>query len=233
MPLTNDRRLGDGEDAFPLLLLARERSGPISGLSPIREYGRGDCVVQVKISDRLWDGFASQLGRPRGVAGWVVGRMLNRGNHSTVAAAVAATGIGAGAVVADVGFGGGVGLQLLLDRVGGGGQVHGVEISPTMIGAARQRFRGDLGTGRLVLHEAAMDALPLSDASLDAVISTNTVYFIDDLAPAFAELARVLRPSGRAVLGVGDPATMTRMPVTRHRFRLRPVFEITDSLTGA
>jgi arsenite methyltransferase len=61
---------------------------------------------------------------------------------------------------------------------------------------------------------------------------TNTVYFIDDLAPAFAELARVLRPSGRAVLGVGDPAAMTRMPVTRHR-RLRPVFEITDGLTGA
>jgi SAM-dependent methyltransferase len=111
--------------------------------------------------------------------------------------------------------------------------VHGVEISPTMIGDARQRFRRDLATGRLVLREAAMDALPLPAASLDEVISTNTVYFIDDRGPVFGELARVLRPRARLVLGVGDPVAMARMPFTRNRFRLRPVSEITEGLAEA
>ncbi|MEV0342134.1 methyltransferase domain-containing protein [Nocardia sp. NPDC050713] len=187
----------------------------------------------MRIADRLWDSVASQLGRPHGIAGRVVGRILNRGNYATVTAAVAAAEAAPGATVADIGFGGGIGLDQLLASVGATGVVHGMEIAPTMLDEAAKRFRSELADGRLVLHTAAMDEIPLPAASLDAVISTNTVYFIDDLAPAFAELARVLRPSGRVVLGIGDPADMARMPFTANRFRLRPIAEITEQLAAA
>jgi arsenite methyltransferase len=150
----------------------------------------------------------------------------------TTAVAVAMDG-GNGKTFADIGFGGGVGLGVLLDRVGNGGQVSGIEISPTMLGQARRRFRTDIDTGRLELHEAPMNRLPLADDSLDGLISTNTIYFIEDLAPAFDELARVLRPSGRAVLGVGDPAAMAKMPFTKHEFRLRPITDVTGHLHDA
>ncbi|MEV0028689.1 class I SAM-dependent methyltransferase [Nocardia sp. NPDC050793] len=187
----------------------------------------------MRIADRLWDSVASQLGRPHGIAGRVVGRILNRGNYTTVAAAVAATEAGAGATVADVGFGGGIGLDELLAAVGETGTVHGLEIAPTMLDQAGKRYRAEIAAGRLVLHAGAMHEMPLATASLDAAISTNTVYFIDDLGAAFAELARVLRPSGRVVLGVGDPADMARMPFTENRFRLRPIAEIVEHLQAA
>ncbi|WP_431957122.1 methyltransferase domain-containing protein [Nocardia lijiangensis] len=187
----------------------------------------------MRIADRWWDSVASQLGRPHGIAGRVIGRILNRGNYTTVAAAVAATEAGSGATVADIGFGGGIGLDELLAAVGETGTVHGVEIAPTMLDQAGKRYRAEIAAGRLVLHTAAMDEMPLAAASLDAAISTNTVYFIDDLAPAFAELARVLRPSGRVVLGIGDPADMARMPFTENRFRLRPIAEIAEHLQAA
>ncbi|WP_236567535.1 class I SAM-dependent methyltransferase [Nocardia sp. CY41] len=177
--------------------------------------------------------WASQLGCPTGIAGNVVARMLDRGNRSTVVAAVEAARVEGGQTVADIGFGGGVGLRLLLDRVDTSGRVHGIDISPTMITRAQHSLRTEIDGNRLVLHQAGMDRLPLPDASVDALISTNTVYFIEDLAPAFVELARVLRPSGRAILGVGDPTAMAKMPFTKHRFRLRPIADITATLNKA
>jgi arsenite methyltransferase len=187
----------------------------------------------VSIRERFNAALAGQLGRPSGLGGRLVGRMLNRGNRAVVLGAVQAADVNDGQTAVDVGFGGGIGLALLMDRVGRSGQVHGVEISSTMLAGARRRFRADLGASRLHLHDAAMDRLPLADASVDGLISTNTVYFIEDLDSAFAEIARVLRPSARAVLGVGDPAAMKKMPVTKHGFRLRPIAEVTEHLAGA
>jgi arsenite methyltransferase len=132
--------------------------------------------------------------------------------------------------VAEIGFGGGAGLALLLDQVGPAGVVHGIEISPTMLAAARRRFDNHVKKGSLHLHEAAMRLLPLPDGSVDAAMSTNTIYFVEDLGAAMSELARVLRPGGRLALGVGDPAAMAKMPFTKHGFVLRPVSEIIESL---
>ncbi|MEU1956086.1 class I SAM-dependent methyltransferase [Nocardia rhamnosiphila] len=185
------------------------------------------------MADRLWDVIGTQLGRPDGVIGRLVGRILNRGNRATVAAAVAAADPARGATAVDIGFGGGVGLGMLLDRVGATGTVHGVEVAPTMIDQARRRYRNAIDSDRLILHSAAMHELPLPTATVDAVVSTNTVYFIDDLTAAFTEIARVLRPSGRLALGVGDPTAMARMPFTENRFRLRSITEIAGHLEKA
>jgi arsenite methyltransferase len=190
-------------------------------------------VDVVRIPDRLLARLASQLRRPTGMAGLLTARMLNRGNRSAIVGAVAAAEVGEGDTVADIGFGGGIGLELLLRRVGDGGTVHGADVSATMLERARRRFRGPIMAGKLVLHHAGMDSLPLPDACADAVITTNTVYFVDDLARALTELARVLRPSGRLVLGVGDPAAMARMPLTEHGFRLRPIAELVAAVGDA
>ncbi len=182
------------------------------------------------VRERLLTGLAHQLGHPSGIRGRFLARGLNRGNRSVVLAAVDAAQVQPGQSVADLGFGGGVGLQPLLDKVGPTGHVDGVDIAETMLEVARRRFAGDVARGGLSLHNGDLNALPLSDASLDAVITTNTVYFVEDLARAFSELARVVRPGGRVVIAVGDPDAMSRMPVTAHGFRLRPVDEIAAQL---
>ncbi len=127
------------------------------------------------VPDRILLTVATQLGRPSGPLGRVIGRLLNRGNRAVITAAVDAARANPGCAVLDVGFGGGAGLGLLLDRVGPGGDVHGVEISQTMLTRARRRFRRELSDRRLHLHDATMDRLPLPDASIDAVVSTNTI----------------------------------------------------------
>ncbi|MBO0677227.1 methyltransferase domain-containing protein [Mycolicibacterium sp. S2-37] len=173
---------------------------------------------------------AGQLGRPHGPLGGVVAEALDRGNGQAIATAVSAAQPPAGGVAADIGFGGGAGLRLLVDTVGTGGTAHGVEISDDMLRRARRRFRRDLDSNRLKLHRGSLTALPFDDAALDAAITVNTIYFVDDLDAVCAEFARTLRPGGRVAIGIGDPDTMRQLPVTPHGFRLRPVDDIVAAL---
>src|SRR5213076_3336775 len=87
---------------------------------------------------------AGQLACPHGLLGRAVAIVLNRGNRRSVAAAVQATEIAPGGAAADIGFGGGVGLGLLLERVGDNGVVHGVEVADDMLNRAQSRFARDV-----------------------------------------------------------------------------------------
>ena len=177
-------------------------------------------------------GVARQLAQPQGVRGRLVGAMLNRANRGDVIAAVKALHVTSGDTVADLGFGGGFGLDHLLRHVGTSGHVHGVDVSATMLSRAAHRFRRDIASGRLRLHDASMTELPLATDSLNGAITLNTIYFISELDRAFAELARVTRSSGRVVIGFGDPDDMAGTPLTQHNFRLRPLPELIDLLHG-
>ncbi|MGW3539157.1 class I SAM-dependent methyltransferase [Nocardia niigatensis] len=184
------------------------------------------------IVSRVMSTVAGQLGNPHGLLGKGVARFLNRGNRPMIEAAVAATEAAAGDAAADIGFGGGIGLTLLLNRVGAG-TVTGVELSPDVLARARSEFAADLASDRLRLVEGSLTELPLPDAALDAVITCNTIYFVPDLDRACAELARVLTPKGRLVIGIGDPDVMAKMPFTPYGFTLRPVSEVREALERA
>lgn len=162
-----------------------------------------------------------------------MGAALDRGNRKAVTASVDALALPPGGAVADVGFGGGVGLALLLERADPTTTVHGVEVSGEMLARAARRFGEPIAARRLVLHRASMTDLPFAPGSLDGVVTTNTIYFVEDLDRAFAELAGALKPSGRAVVGMGDPAAMAKMPVAPHGFRIRSVAEVADALGRA
>lgn len=159
--------------------------------------------------------------------------MLNHSNRAAISAAVDALDILPAATLADLGFGGGIGLELLLRRTGQRGLVHGIDLSTTMVEAASRRFRRELGTGRLVLHNAPIERLPLATGSIDGAITLNTLYFIDDLAGALSECARVLKPSGQLVIGLADPYMMERHPLTAYGFHVRPLTAVTNALHDA
>jgi ubiquinone/menaquinone biosynthesis C-methylase UbiE len=186
----------------------------------------------MRVRGRIDAKIARQLGHPAGFAGRLVAKRLNRRNRRTIEGAVEALSSGPGAVIADVGFGGGIGLRLLLDRPGAA-TVHGVDVSSAMIEQARAGFAEDLAAGRLYIHHGSITALPLPASSLDGLITINTIYFIDDLEQAFRELARTVRASGRAVIGIGDPDAMKKMSFTDHGFRVRPIADIETVLNRA
>lgn len=182
---------------------------------------------------RVLSTLAGQLGKPHGILGKGIARILDRGNRSVIEGAVEAAGIAPGATAADIGFGGGIGLSLLLDQVGADGTVHGVEISADMLDRARSRFPREIDAGRLRLSEGSLTEIPLPANSLDAAITVNTVYFVPDLDPVCVELARVVRPGGKLVIGIGDPDVMAKMPFTAYGFTLRPVAEVRAALERA
>ncbi|MFC7450338.1 class I SAM-dependent methyltransferase [Rhodococcus daqingensis] len=185
------------------------------------------------LATRVMSTVAGQLGNPHGFLGKGIAILLNRGNRFLIGEAVAGSAVAPAETAADIGFGGGVGLSLLLDRVGAGGTVIGIEISPDMLARAKSRHTGEIGAGRLRILEGSMTALPLADASVDVAITANTIYFVPELDQACAEFARVLRPGGRIVVAIGDPGAMAEMPFTQFGFRLRPVEEVTAALEKA
>jgi SAM-dependent methyltransferase len=182
------------------------------------------------VRDAVMAGIAKQLGHPTGLRGRLVGAALNRGNRRFVSTAAQALQPDEGSAVADVGFGGGVGLKFLLDSVGPSGSVHGVEVSETMLSQAAGRYRRDIATGRLSLHSGSMTQLPFADGALDGAITVNTIYFVAELDSAFRELARVMNSRGRLVVGLADPDVMAKLPFTGHGFHLRPVPDVIDAL---
>jgi SAM-dependent methyltransferase len=187
----------------------------------------------MNLRQRLLSTVAGQLGRPHGLVGRGVAIFLNRGNRRAIEAAVQASGIAPGRTAADIGFGGGLGLDLLLQRIGDTGLVHGVELSGDMLDRARSRFARQIQNGTLRLELGSLTALPLDDKSVDAAITVNTIYFVPDLDTACAELARVLRPGGRAVLGIGDPEAMARLPFASYGFTLRPITDVAAALQNS
>lgn len=80
-----------------------------------------------------------------------------------------------------------------------GATVAGIDASERMIAAARERAR-EAGLP-VALAVASADGLPFSDATFDLVVAQTILCFVKDAAPVFAEIARVLKPGGRLVIG--------------------------------
>jgi SAM-dependent methyltransferase len=81
-----------------------------------------------------------------------------------------------------------------------GARVFGIDISEPTVMQARAAFTPD--PGQLGAAAADVRALPFRNASFDAVYSMGTIEHFDETEHAVAEIARVLKPGGRAIIGV-------------------------------
>jgi len=104
-----------------------------------------------------------------------------------------------------------------------GWRVTGTDLSLPMLTAAAARARGELPAGRLPLVRAAMDRLPLADASCDLVIAHgiwNLAASGAELRRALAEAARVARPGAGLFVFTFSRSTLpaAAAPVAGERF---------------
>lgn len=102
-----------------------------------------------------------------------------------------------GLSVLDVGCGDG--MLALICAQGGAAHVQGCDSDPRMI--ERARAREVEGGPRIDLTVARAEALPFPDDSFDVVFCITVLAFVADAGKAVREMARVLRPGGRLVLG--------------------------------
>jgi demethylmenaquinone methyltransferase/2-methoxy-6-polyprenyl-1,4-benzoquinol methylase len=92
-----------------------------------------------------------------------------------------------------------------------GCSVVGVDQSPEMLAAGRERVARAGLDGRVRLVEGRAEELPFEDASFDALTFTYLLRYVDDPAATLRELARVVRPGETvAALEFGLPRGLAR-----------------------
>lgn len=102
----------------------------------------------------------------------------------------------AGTTVLDLGAGTG---DLSFAAAARGARVLAIDLSPGMLAVLGRRATA-AQRSRVVPVVGNGEQLPLPDASVDRIVSGFTVRNVGDLPRAFAELRRVLKPGGRAVV---------------------------------
>jgi ubiquinone/menaquinone biosynthesis C-methylase UbiE len=130
----------------------------------------------------------------------LVARLLFRSRYEAIAEAIA-VGVPAGSRLLDVGCGPGE-VLVRLATLAPGIDATGLDVDAAMIDRARRkadhagRARG--AGPRFVVADVA--AMPFPDASFDVVVSSYAVHHWPDRHAGLAEVMRVLKPGGRAIV---------------------------------
>lgn len=116
--------------------------------------------------------------------------------------------------VIDVGSGAGLDSLIAARMVGPTGSVVGVDMTPAMLGRARQSADA-CGIRNLEFREGYAEALPAPDAWADVVISNGVLNLAPDKTAALEEMYRALKPGGR--LQIGDILVQKAVPESARR----------------
>jgi ArsR family transcriptional regulator len=169
--------------ARKLWLLAREQTDAW----PTVEQDRLRLVERLRAretsSEEFFAGAAAEWDRLRGEL---------YGRHFTHAAMLAL--LPPDTIVADLGCGTASAAAQLAPHVK---RVIAVDNSAAMLKAARKRTAG---FGNVDLRRGDLAALPIDDGTCDAALLLLALTYVQDPAAALAEVRRILRPGGRAVV---------------------------------
>ncbi|HEY4001518.1 MAG TPA: methyltransferase domain-containing protein [Candidatus Xenobia bacterium] len=108
-----------------------------------------------------------------------------------------------GETVVDLGSGGGIDCFIAARKVGSGGRVIGVDMTPAMLEVARTHqvtVAQNLGYDVVEFRQGFLEKLPVDDRSVQLVTSNCVINLSPDKSAVFREMWRVLTDHGRVVL---------------------------------
>ena len=122
----------------------------------------------------------------------------------------------AGERVLEIGPGVGYYTFEMADWVGSGGTVEIFDLQQEFLDHVMRRA-AERGLANVVPTQGDATALPYENDSVDAVVLTAVLGEIPDPVTALREIARVLKPSGRLIVGelFGDPHFTTQSALKR------------------
>jgi ubiquinone/menaquinone biosynthesis C-methylase UbiE len=140
------------------------------------------------------------FGRPQGILGRLGGIIMARTNQQCAAWVIDLLGIQPNDSVLEVGFGPGVGIQLLARSVSGG-YVAGVDPSEEMVQQAKARNVKAIESGRVDLRYGSVESLPFEDDAFNKALAINSMQVWPDAVAGLREMRRAMKLGGRIALG--------------------------------
>jgi ubiquinone/menaquinone biosynthesis C-methylase UbiE len=140
------------------------------------------------------------FGEPRGLLGQLGGLILAHMNRACATWAVNLLDIKPDDNVLEVGFGPGVGIQLLASQAFEG-YVAGVDSSKEMVAQATARNKKVIEGGWVDLQHGSAESLPFADNTFDKALAINSMHLWPDAIAGLQEMRRVIRPGGKVALG--------------------------------
>jgi arsenite methyltransferase len=122
---------------------------------------------------------------------------LSCGNPTAIA------NLAPGQVILDLGSGGGFDVFIAAKKVGPKGRAIGVDMTAEMLAKARTsiaKFTQKTGLANVEFRLGEIEHLPVADENVDVVISNCVINLSPDKQQVWKEIARVLKPCGRACI---------------------------------
>ena len=108
-------------------------------------------------------------------------------------------------ILVDAGCGTGLFAAAMVEKVR---CIEAIDLNSRMLAMAEEKMRSEKNSGRISFHQSSIDALPLTDESVDAVMINQVLHHLPDDAASnwqqhskvFQEFARVLKPGGILII---------------------------------
>lgn len=134
-----------------------------------------------------------QMRRPGRWVGRFFARAMNKSHSQLTDWGLQHVALNEGAVVLDVGCGGGATIEKLAR---GASKIYGVDYATGSVAEARSHNARLIEQGRVEIQQASVSSLPFADNTFDVVTAVETQYYWPDLDNDMRQILRVLKPGG-------------------------------------
>jgi SAM-dependent methyltransferase len=191
------------------------------------------------LTRRLKRFLRAQFGRPAGLLGHLVGRIMVRtpSNMERIRWTLSLMNVRPRDRVLEIGFGPGMAIELLSQMVREG-SIAGLDHSEVMVRQAGRRNARAIRAGRVELRLGSASSLPRFSQPFDKIFTINSIHFWHDPVECLRSLRMALKPGGliavtiqprsraatdatATAIGEEVVANLTRAGFTRCRLEIR------------